>query len=144
MQSDPRRDMRGILRDDLGACDDREMILQLPSLQGGWDGHATFDECRWFSRTFIDNPAEESRLWRAVDAVPRFFNDLGALHYHVTGEPARLDHELISVLKRRVMQAIYPSMYEMVMGAKKHPATVAAKNLRQRIPRELWAKRLSS
>lgn len=142
-ESDARRDLVGIM-EDIGACDVRDMIMDLPSIQAGWDGEASLEECRWFTATFIDSPQEEGRLWRGVGAVRKFFSDLAALHYEATGEPAQLDQNLIEALQRRVMHAMYPSNYEVAIGAKRHSMEKVSENLRHRIPEDKWRKRYSS
>jgi len=140
--SDARVDLAGIVA-EVGACPERAMILTLPSIQDGWDGRATLEQCRWFTATFIDSPQENGRLWRGVGAVRKFYQSLAKLHYDITGEVAPLDEVLIEALSRRVMQAMYPSNYEVATGAKSHSVQRASMALQKFIPEEKWRKKYS-
>ena len=130
--------------EEVGACKERQMILTLPAIQDGWDGLATLEQCRWFTATFIDSPQENGRLWRGVGAVERFFKALAKLHYETTGEVVQLDKVLIEALSRCVMQAMYPSNYEVATAAKSHSVQRASMALQKFIPEEKWRKKYSS
>ncbi len=140
---DARMDLAAIV-EEVGACPERQMILTLDSIQSGWDGRATLEQCRWFTATFIDSPQENGRLWRGVGAVRKFYQSLAKLHYDITGEVAPLDEVLIEALSRRVMQAMYPSNYEVATGAKSHSVQRASQALQKFIPEERWRKKYSS
>jgi len=135
--ADARLEFASILDGDMNVCIEREVVMELPSMQSAYvlASRAKFD---WFTDVFIDNKHEAARASRAIAAPNRFFKDLALLHYAQTGEPARLDYNLIGVLERRIMTAQYPSNYEVAIGATKHPAAVASRNIKRLITEAAW------
>lgn len=129
-----------VLGDDLNVCMDRDALLDLPSLQGGWDGSEPFEEQLWwwFIDTFVDNRAERERLHRVADAVRGYFINRAQRHYAETGTPVALPEQLIRELQTWVINAMRPSAYETAIGATRQPVATASARLAKLTEEEAW------
>lgn len=124
-----------VLLDDLGVCEDRDVVLEIPCLQEAWRGVLDYELEEkwwwWFLETFLDDPEEIARIHRAADGIRAVFLDTAKLHFTQTGEPTVLPERLIRALQMRVISALRPSLYAIGIGAKNHPADKASASLRR-------------
>jgi hypothetical protein len=129
--SDLREDFSALLADNVRGCGDRYMVRELPSLHAAWDGSVPLASPwrEWFLRTFLGR-TESSRVLRGMSAIRGFFVEMNRQRYELTGEPRRLPDELIEELQLRVHTAMYPSSYEIAVGATTHPADYVARGLK--------------
>lgn len=138
-----RRTFIAILRDDLDACEERNRLLELPSLQSAWEprwGQAAWDSelVWWFLTAFLDNPAERERIRRAWVSLRTALGDLAALAHAQDGEHHPVSPLLVDFLQRRMVSAMFPTVAEIATGAKRHPAARASANLGKRLTPEDW------
>jgi len=117
--SDLRLDFAGLLRDRAQACPDTEMVRELPSLQSAWDGSFYLSSAyrEWYLRTFL-GPQEAGRVLRALRAV-----SLSAR--------GRVPADVVAEIESSVLEAMYPSAFEIAVGATRHPANQVAAGLRE-------------
>ncbi len=132
------KDFAMLIEEKLELCDLVNIISELNPLHDAWDGtiiSGDLSEDMTFLRNFYLDvflpPREATRAKRGVLAVSRFFRELSKAHYEATGSPVQVPARLIEELERRVLTAMYPTAYDIVMGAKHHPANQVADNLRR-------------
>ena len=138
-----------LLEEKLELCDLVGIVREMNPLHGAWDGSLVngdlADDMTFLRNFYLDvflPPREATRAKRGVLAVGRFFRELAKAHYEVTGEPVRFPAALVEELERRVLTAMYPTAYDIVMGAKLHPANQVADNLRRLgATEEQWRKK---
>jgi hypothetical protein len=134
-----------VLENDIGVCIDVEQVLQTPTLQVGWEASLDYELNRdlwwWFIQTFVDDPNERERIRRAADEIREVFLDLARLHQVMTGKPSMLPEKLIRCLERRLICAMRPSAREVALGATRHPAMRASRNLERFTSEEAWRTR---
>ena len=139
---DARREFVAILRGETNDCAKRDRVLAVPSLDGGWTGVGGYefdvDLSWWFLEHFVDDIDAVRRARRACREVERFYGDLARLHFETTGEPTRLDRNLIRKLQRRILVALYPSSRAVAVGARNHPAARASASVARLIPEAAW------
>lgn len=127
---------------DLGACDARERVLSLPSIEHGWvhgipaNGRQMIsiedDLSWWLVQNFA--PKEYPFAKRIFHAVPGFFFDLARL----AGTPGRVDWNFIFHLRRRLLREMWPTAYQVATGAIEGRAGSAAEKIRRLTTVEQW------
>lgn len=131
-----------IIRDDLGACPDRNQVRVFQTPQDSWDFMPigkTGDSGAsmwWWIDTFLPNPSERRRIQRALFAVDMFAANLSRL----TGK-APLSPRFKEGLKRQILQAMFPSPREVIVEAQRAPAARAKANLLRYVGAEQWRRR---
>jgi len=117
--SDLRLDFAGLLGDHVEACGDRVMIYELPSLHSVWDGEIAVSPpfIEWYLRTFLGGQ-EASRVIRGLRAVRR-------------AARGRVAHDIIADIEHGVLEAMYPSGFEVAIGATRHPGNHVAAGLKK-------------
>jgi len=144
--SDIRIDVAEMLGDKLGLCDARHAILEYPSLHSFWDGSLGRTAETPIFREFVLSlflPKEEARrVRRGVRAVRVFFKRLSRAHHQATGEHLAVSEDVIEELQRHVVEAMYPSAFEVFMCAKTQPGVKVARALQAMgATEERWRKR---
>ncbi len=145
--NDVREEFVNIIHDELGACPDRSQVMSVPSLEQGWQHGVPASTAKqmmtipddlswWFIEAFA--PEDYPMAQKVFNAVPPFFFDLAKLEYVATGKPGRVDWNLIYYLRRRLLQAVWPSAYQVATGATKGPALRASKLISQLQTEEQW------
>lgn len=142
MSDRPQDILYRVLLDDMGVCQDRDVCLEIPCLQEAWRGVLDYELEEewwwWFVDTFVDDPEENARIHRAADEVRRVFLDIAKLHHATTGEPTELPERLIRVLQMRVISAMRPTLYQIGINAKTHPAARASASLKRLTKEKEW------
>lgn len=119
---DPRREFVEIISGELGACPERDRVLDIPSLEHGWvhglpvaPGNPMVrmddDLSWWFVAAFAPDDFPLAR--RIFNSVPAFFFDLAKL----AGGAANLDWNLIYHLRRRLLREMWPTAYSVATRA---------------------------
>jgi hypothetical protein len=86
----------------------------------------------WFVAAFA--PADLPLAKRIFNAVPGFFFDLAKL-----GEsPSWIDWNLIHHLRRRLLHQMWPTAYEIAVGATEGQAGRASRMLKKLTTQEQW------
>lgn len=127
MKERTARTFISILRDDLQACDEVELVRDCFTIQSGWEHEYADFGAWWFVDSFIEDIEHKARLRRMVESVRAFFVDLARL----SDAPVVLDDHLIEQLQRRILKAAYPSAWEIATGVKKHSAQKASDNIKR-------------
>ena len=139
-QSEVMPTVSRILRTELGACPEADVITGFYSPQDAYEGCPSW-QVWWWIEHFVQDPRFVSRSQRLLMVVDQFFADLCKIHYAATGTPTRVPEQLKDALRRRLLHALMPFVDEIVDEAKTAPATQAAEKLKQFIREDQWRAR---
>lgn len=129
-----------VLKDDLDACEDRDHVHDFRTIPEMYD-EIEVQYIWWWIETFVTDIQHQRRLGAIARAPGQFFADLAKLHKAQTGKPVYIPRRMIIELERRLLQAAYPSLDEIMLEAKVAPASRAAKNLLKLTGIEKWRMR---
>lgn len=130
MSDDPKRLFVAIVRDELGACDERIWVLDQESLQGAWTENQLFLKA-WTVKAFVSDPKIRIRLEETLKQVQWFFIELGRKEK----TPYRKD--LVEDLCQRILTAWFPTVEEVVESGTEGPE-LKAKLLMRRFIGDRW------
>lgn len=137
----PVATLASITRDSITNCPDLDPFMGDTRLLG--DAH--YDQPAWklefWVRFFDQDPSSLSRFLRVANAPMQAFRDLAKLEKALTGNPVRIPHELIELLRRRIMLAYFPSADQVVKLATQGSALYAQQCLLKYIEAEEWQMR---
>jgi len=146
---DVRKDFVNIISDELGACPSRERVLSISSLEHGWQHgipvadqqmrQIADDHSWWFIAAFA--PEEYPFAVKVFNAVPGFFFDLARLGEKMGQGPSEIDFNLIYYLRRRLLQELWPTAYQVATSVTKGPAAGASALIRKFHTAEQWQKK---
>jgi hypothetical protein len=93
-------------------------------------------------RFFEQDPGTQARFLRIANAPMQAFRDLAKLEKAVSGNPVRIPHEIVELIRKRVMLAYFPSADQVVRQAVRGSALYAKQCLLRFIEEDEWRARV--